>query len=115
MGLCRTCGHGHPILNPNGECYYPEACGCTPNDDIQHLMNLDLEYRLTIAHRIDCACAPYFVRRRLALIPAVLKQAKTDNRDPVNLFHEYALKVHEKLCINNDIPTVRDWQKENHG
>ncbi len=39
------------------------------------LMALDLEYRLTIAHRIDGPCSSYLARRREVLIPAVLEQA----------------------------------------
>lgn len=45
------------------------------------LVALDLEYRLTIAHRIGCECEPYLVGRREVLIPAVLEQALHYDRD----------------------------------
>lgn len=93
-----SCGHIHVLMTIDGRCASPKLCGCTNDPDIRDLMNLDLEYRLTIAHRIDCACAPYFVRRREVLIPEILKQAKAENKEPVSLFHAFQLKVHEKLC-----------------
>lgn len=64
------------------------------------LMALDLEYRLTIAHRIDCECAPYLARRREALIPAVLEQAATKGEDPVDTFVAFARRVHARHASN---------------
>jgi hypothetical protein len=60
------------------------------------LMALDLEYRLTIAHRIGCECAPYFAGRREVLIPAVLEQAAKGATDPVDTFAAYARGVHAR-------------------
>lgn len=60
------------------------------------LLQLDLEYRLTIAYRIGCECAPYFVRRREVLVPAVVAEALRRGADPVDVFAEYAQKVHAR-------------------
>lgn len=60
------------------------------------LLALDLEYRLTIGHRLDCDCAPYFIRRREVLIPEVLKAAVARGVDPVNVFADYARGVHAR-------------------
>jgi hypothetical protein len=60
------------------------------------LMGLDLEYRLTIAYRSNCACAPYFARRRTVLIPEVLKAARKRDVDPIDVFAGYARGVHER-------------------
>lgn len=62
------------------------------------LMALDLECRLTIAHRIDCECAPYFAQRREVLLPEVLKEARRRGEDPVDVFAEFARKVHATKC-----------------
>ena len=62
------------------------------------LMALDLEYRLTIAHRIDCDCAPYLAQRREVLLPEVLKEARRRDADPVDVFAEFARKVHLTKC-----------------
>ena len=66
--------------------------------DADDLMALDLEYRLTIATRINsgCACAPYFARRREVLMPEVLKTAAKRGIDPVDLFATFARSVHAK-------------------
>lgn len=66
------------------------------NEQHRTLMALDLEYRLTIAARLDCECAAYFARRREALIPAVLDQARTKGEDPVDTFAAFARKVHAR-------------------
>lgn len=65
----------------------------TTNDD---LMALDLECRLTIAHRIECECAPYFAGRREVLLPEVAKEALRRNLDAVDLFANYARGVHRR-------------------
>lgn len=60
------------------------------------LATLQLEYRLTIAHRLGCECGPYFIRRREVLIPAVMRRASERGTDPVDLFADYARKVHQR-------------------
>lgn len=67
-------------------------------DAAADLMALDLECRLTIAHRIGCDCAPYFAQRREALLPEVLKEARRRGEDPVDVFAEFARKVHATKC-----------------
>ena len=57
---------------------------------------LSLEYSLTVATRIDCECAPYFLQRRAVLVPEVLKEAERRNLDPVDLFADYARGVHAR-------------------
>lgn len=65
----------------------------TTEDD---LMALDLEYRLTIGYRMRCECAPYLVRRREVLIPAVLRHADERQTDAVDLFAGFARGVHRR-------------------
>lgn len=60
------------------------------------LMALDLECRLTIAHRIDCECATYFAQRREALLPEVAKRAVVTGEDAIDLFARYARGVHRR-------------------
>lgn len=67
-----------------------------PENDTNDLMALDLEYRLTIAHRMRCDCARYFVKRREVLLPEVIKEAKRRNADVVDLFATYARGVHHR-------------------
>lgn len=57
---------------------------------------LDLESRLTIAHRYGCACAAYFAQRREVLIPEVEKEADRRGLDSLDLFAAYARGVHER-------------------
>lgn len=64
--------------------------------DEDDLLALDLEYRLTIAHRLDCECAPYFAERREVLIPAVLAQARESGEDVADTFAAFARKVHQR-------------------
>ncbi|HEX6684982.1 MAG TPA: hypothetical protein VF062_19490 [Candidatus Limnocylindrales bacterium] len=64
--------------------------------DIDDLMAVDLECRLTIAYRMDCECAPYFIGRREVLIPEVLKAASSRGEDPVDVFAAFARKVHQR-------------------
>jgi hypothetical protein len=65
-------------------------------DNLQAFLALDMEYRLTIAHRIGCECARYFARRREVLIPAVLDQAAKDGAEPVDTFAAFARRVHAR-------------------
>lgn len=60
------------------------------------LMALDLECRLTIAHRLDCVCAPYFMQRREVLLPEVVKEADRRDLDAVDLFASFARGVHAR-------------------
>lgn len=64
--------------------------------ELDDLMALDLEYRLTIAHRMNCECAPYLIGRRDVLMPEVLKEAHRQNEDPIDLFAAFARKVHQR-------------------
>lgn len=64
--------------------------------EIDDLIALDLEYRLTIAHRISCSCATYFVDRRDVLIPEIMKQAEKEKDDPIDVFARFARKVHAR-------------------
>lgn len=47
--------------------------------ETDNLMALDLEYRLTIAHRRHCECASYFMTRREVLIPAELEKYRCES------------------------------------
>jgi len=69
------------------------------------LLALDLEYRLTIAHRIDCECAPYFARRREALIPAVLARGAYLRTDAVDVFASFARGVHARHLAGLSLAT----------
>jgi len=116
-GLLKTskpcsCGHVHPLMTQEGLCVFPKVCGCTNDPEIRDLMNLELEYRLTIAHRIDCACAPYLVRRRLVLMKEVLKLAREQGVDPPQFFHDFAQRLHTKLCIDQELPNIAEWKRE---
>jgi hypothetical protein len=59
---------------------------------------VDLEYKLTVAHRLNCWCSEYLVRRREVLIPEVMKEAKRRGEDPVDVFADFARKLHAKKC-----------------
>ncbi len=63
-----------------------------------NLLALNLEYRLTIAHRINggCECIRYLMSRREVLILEVLKAAEAQGKDPVDLFAEFARDVHAR-------------------
>jgi hypothetical protein len=65
------------------------------NDD-DAMLALNLEINLTIAVRSLCECAAYFMRRRKVLAPFILFMGKQQNNDPVDLFADYARKVHER-------------------
>lgn len=61
------------------------------------LVALDLECRLTIAHRVSCGgcdCVRYLIQRREVLLPEVLKYAEKIDSDPVDEFARYARGVH---------------------
>lgn len=62
------------------------------------LLALDLECRLTIAHRVNsgCDCVQYFIQRRVVLLPEVLKYAGSIGADPVDTFARYARGVHQR-------------------
>ena len=64
--------------------------------DVGDLMTLDLEYRLTIAHRLACPCAPYFTQRREVLLPEVIKPAQRTDDDLIDVFARYARGVHKR-------------------
>ena len=67
--------------------------------DTDDLMMLDLELKLTIAHRIGCECAPYFVQRREVLLPEVIETADRHGVDAVDLLASFARGVHNRhLC-----------------
>ena len=61
---------------------------------INSLLELDLEYKLTVAYRIDCDCAPYLISKRDILLPEIIKQAEEQNSDPVDIFAAFARGVH---------------------
>lgn len=67
----------------------------TKTDD---LMALRLEYRLTVAHRINssCECVRYFIQRRDVLVPEVMKHAESIGADPVDEFARFARGVHAR-------------------
>lgn len=67
-----------------------------PNMD--DLLALDMEYRLTIATRVtdDCDCIRYFIQRREVLLPEVMKYAEKTAGDPVDIFARYARGVHQR-------------------
>lgn len=70
--------------------------------DLGDLLALDLEYRLTIAMRMGglyeepCECVRYFIERREVLLPAIMKKAGEQGRDPVEMFAEFARGVHAR-------------------
>lgn len=63
---------------------------------LEDLAMLELECRLTIGMRIGCECAPYLIRRREVLFPAVMRRAREQSTDPVDLFAEFARGVHRR-------------------
>lgn len=70
----------------------------TETYDITDMLALDLEYKLTVGMRIysDCDCAMYFVQRREVLFPEILKKAKKEGTDPIDVFAAYARGVHAR-------------------
>lgn len=75
--------------------------------DVDDLMELDLEYRLTIAHRLNCECAPYFIQRREVLIPEVIKRAGETGEDVVDLFAAFARGVHARHATPERTSTTK--------
>lgn len=63
---------------------------------MRELLDLDLEYRLTVAVRINepCNCAEYLIGRRDVLMPEVMKSATKRGLEPIELFHQFATKLH---------------------
>lgn len=62
------------------------------------LFAADLEYKLTIAHRIDCWCSEYLVQRRLVLIPAFLEQAQKTGLNVTDVIHRFQQRLHAEKC-----------------
>jgi len=58
--------------------------------------DLIMEFRLTIAVRHGCECAPYFLQRGPVLLPEVVAEAHKRDIDPVDLFADYARGVHRR-------------------
>lgn len=73
--------------------------------DPDELLALDLEYKLTIAHRIDCWCSEYLVQRRLVLIPAILEQAHMGKLSATDLMHSFQQRLHAEKCPAHTDPT----------
>lgn len=74
----------------------------THEQELYNLLELDLEYRLTIAIGVEagspCSCAMYLIRRREVLLPEILKQAQKKDTSPADEFHRFALALHERNC-----------------
>lgn len=74
---------------------------------IRELMDLDLEYRLTVGMRMaagNCPCAQYLIQRREVLIPVTLRKAEELNADPSELFHKFQNGLHNNHDqINNKL------------
>lgn len=66
------------------------------HEESDDLAALRWECHLTIGVRIGCECAPYFIRRRSVLIPAVMRCARARRTDPVDLFAAFARGVHAR-------------------
>jgi len=66
------------------------------------LLELDLEYRLSVADRVnhdDLVCAQYLVNRRAVLIPEFIKAAaQEEDTTPVEIFISFRKRLHTKLC-----------------
>lgn len=69
--------------------------------NVEDLLTLDLEYKLTVAYRINCQCAPYLIDRRTILIPEVIKQAKEQKLEPIDIFVKFVKGLHAR---HSDIP-----------
>jgi hypothetical protein len=66
-------------------------------DEIQ-IIELSMEYKLTLAVRAECACGPYLVMRQSVLFPEVLKRAEQYGEEPAQLFHRFSNRIHAALC-----------------
>lgn len=68
-------------------------------DELGQLLELDMEYRLTVALRSadgGCDCIRYFISRRDVLIPEILKQSKVTGEDAAYIFHRFQKGVHAR-------------------
>lgn len=63
-----------------------------------NIIELSLEYKLTIAMRMDCVCGPYLLKRKDILFPEVLRRAEQYGEDPAELFSRFANRIHDNLC-----------------
>ncbi len=61
---------------------------------------LELEYRLTLAMRMDCPCAEYLIRRKEFIFKYISKQAKEQSLDAEEVFAAYAKRVHDRHVQN---------------
>ena len=76
---------------------------------VDDMVALDLEYRLTIAVRLGseggagCDCVRYLIRRREALLPHVLMAAIEQDRDPLDVFANFARGLHARHEASDDV------------
>jgi hypothetical protein len=66
---------------------------------LMDLLELDMEYRLTVALRMadGCeACVGYLIDRRDVLLPEILRQADLQAKAPADIFHSFQQKVHAR-------------------
>jgi hypothetical protein len=71
----------------------------TSVDRLTMLMELDLEYRLTIALRIAdgrCPCIQYLIARREPLLEQIMQKAIREDKDASELFHAFQKGVHKR-------------------
>jgi len=65
------------------------------------LMELDMEYKLTIAVRLsddECSCPQYLVNRKEVLFPEIVKKAEREGKSPADIFNDFQKKVHARFC-----------------
>ena len=73
-------------------------------DIANDLLTMDLEYRLTLAHLLTangwgekpCECVAYLTKRRTALVPWFVMQARKDGSDYIEKFVAFRHKVHQR-------------------
>jgi hypothetical protein len=71
----------------------------TDHDPLQDLLDLDLEYRLTVAFRLigGCnECAQYLIERREVLMPEIMIRANEKGEHPVDMFDKFQRGVHAR-------------------
>jgi hypothetical protein len=68
---------------------------------LNELWALHMEYYLTTAHRTDCPCGLYLVKRKDVLLPAIVKAADESNADLTEFFIEFANRLHNKHLKEN--------------
>lgn len=69
------------------------------DDDTQVLLTMDMEYKLTVAHRINCWCSRYLIRRREVLLPELARRYMAiGTGDPEDFVHSFMMKLHEQKC-----------------